>query len=73
MSAVEKTKKAESEKSGTPWYKSKRFYVTLLTALLPMLPPVAAFAGAYPEVYSFILSAAFGYVGVKTTQKIKFK
>lgn len=59
--------------SGKPWYMSKRFYTTILTALLPVIPGAGEFIAAYPELYSSLLSALFGYVGIKTTQPILFK
>lgn len=56
-----------------PFYKSKRFYVTLITAVLPLIPPVASFAQSYPEMYSGILAAAFGWVGLKTVGPVSLK
>lgn len=61
------------EKDGKPFWKSKRFYATLLTAVLPLIPPVADFAAKYPEMYSAILAAVFGWVGLKTVEPIKFR
>lgn len=61
----------EQPKEGKVFWKSKRFYTTLLTAVLPLIPPVADFARNYPEVYSGILAAVFGWVGLKTTQSVR--
>jgi len=57
----------------TKWYKSKRFYTTMITAMLPLIPPVADLASKYPEVYSAVLAAMFGWVGLKTKRPISFK
>jgi hypothetical protein len=58
---------------GKPFWKSKRFYATLLTAVLPLVPPIADFAAKYPEMYSAILAAVFGWVGLKTTEPVRLK
>jgi hypothetical protein len=57
----------------TPVWKSKRFYVTLLTAIIPYLPYVGPWAAANPEAYSAVLAALFGAVGVATTKPLSLK
>jgi len=64
---------SEATPEAKPFYKSKRFYVTLLTAILPLIPPVASFARNYPEMYSAALAAVFGWVGLKTVGPMKLK
>lgn len=63
----------ENKPEGKPFWKSKRFYTTLLTAILPLVPPVADFAAKYPEMYSAILAAVFGWVGLKTIEPVRLK
>jgi len=57
----------------TVFWKSKRFYVTILTAILPLIPPVGVFAASYPELYASAIALVFGWVGLKTTRPISFK
>lgn len=73
MSTNEKSLTENQPAEAKPFWKSKRFYTTLVTAILPLVPPVADFASKYPEVYSAVLAAVFGWVGLKTTQPMKFK
>lgn len=63
------------DQKAKPFWKSKRFYITFITAVLPLIPPVASFARNYPEMYSGIMAALFGWVGLKTVgpMSLKFK
>lgn len=56
---------------GKPFWKSKRVFVAAFTAAVPYLPYIGPFAAAYPEAFSGILAAVFGWVGLATVEPIK--
>lgn len=64
---------SEKKKDGKVFWKSKRFYTTLLTAVLPLIPPVADFAKNYPEVYGAIMATVFGWVGLVTKEPVRLE
>lgn len=66
---MEQTEQSE----GKPFYKSKRFWTTIITAALPYIPYVGPWALAHPEALTGVLALVFGWVGVKTTEPVQFK
>lgn len=55
--------------------KSKRFWFTvffaLFNTLMTFFPAVKALVENNPEIYSWILTTIFGYVGVRTVKPLK--
>lgn len=45
---------------GKEFWKSKTFWMSVLTALIPLVPPVAAFQVANPALYNAALSFLYG-------------
>lgn len=53
------------------FWKSKTFWASMLTAVLPLIPPVGAWAAANPEIYSAALAALFSALRVRTKVPVK--
>lgn len=51
------------------FWKSKTFWASFLTGVLPLIPPVGAVIAANPEAYSAILGAVFGALRITTSGK----
>jgi len=60
-------------KEAKAFWKSKRFWTTVVTAVAPLIPPIGAWAAVNPEAYSAILATLFGYVGVATKGPVTIK
>lgn len=56
-----------------PFYASKTFWASLITAVLPLIPPVGAWAAANPQIYSAALAVIFGALRISTKQPIVLK
>jgi len=56
------------------FWKSKTFWVSLATIVLPVIPPVAAFRLANPSAYDAALALLFGVVlRTGTTKGIEWR
>lgn len=55
------------------FWKSKTFWASLVTAVLPVFPPVGVLIAANPEAYSAILGAVFGALRVSTGKPLVLK
>ena len=53
-----------------PWYASKTFWASVVTAVLPVIPGVAPVIALYPEAYSAVLGAVFGALRITTKEPI---
>lgn len=42
------------------FWKSRTFWVAIITAVMPLIPPVAVFQAANPALYNAALSLLFG-------------
>lgn len=52
------------------FWKSKTFWAALLTAVLPVVPPVGLWIAANAEAYSAILSVVFAALRVTTSSPV---
>ena len=59
-----------TDDSNKPWYKSKTFWASIVTAVLPVIPGVAPVIALYPEAYSAVLGAVFGALRITTKEPI---
>lgn len=55
------------------FWKSKTFWASLVTAVLPVFPPVAVLIAANPEAYSAVLGAVFGALRITTVAPLSVK
>ncbi len=55
------------------WWQSKTLWASLAMALIPVFPPVAAFAAANPVAYGAIWSAVFGTLRVTSSAPLTLK
>lgn len=49
-----------------PFWQSWTFYASIITAIAPVIPPIAVFAAANPQLYHAILAALFMGLRAKT-------
>lgn len=59
--------------SNKPWYQSKTFWASIVTAVLPVIPGVAPVIALYPEAYSALLGAVFGALRITTTAPLTLR
>lgn len=54
------------ENEGKEFWKSKTFWASVVTAVLPVIPPVGTWIAANTEVYSVLLGFVFSTLRIKT-------
>lgn len=55
-----------------PFFKSKRFWSAVITAVAPWVPYVGPWIAANPELYAALMAGLFGSVGAVSEKKLKF-
>jgi len=55
------------------FYKSKTFWASVVTAVLPVIPPVGAWITANPQLYSLAMGTIFGWLRIKTDVPVVLK
>lgn len=72
MNEVPKTEMVPLSDDGSkPLYMSKTFWVSAVTALLPLVfPPAAVWVGANPALFSAVMGAAFAGLRAVTKDRV---